>query len=118
MRNHYHHDQNAEPCDSHWICTSYTAGSFCRVIATTSCYSNTFRDEIICSGGATMIRRMYRLLIGCLLLSITGHAQQSSPSITVTGTSAQPLLLTAADLAQMPRATATTTNGGVETRFE
>src|SRR5262249_32145908 len=65
-----------------------------------------------------MIRRMYRLLFGCLLLSITGHAQQSSPSITVTGTGAQPLLITAADLAQMPRATATTTNGGVETRFE
>jgi Oxidoreductase molybdopterin binding domain len=65
-----------------------------------------------------MIRRMYRLLFGCLLLSIAGHAQQSSPSITVTGTSAQPLLITAADLAQMPRATVTTTNGGIETRYE
>src|SRR5215813_12732223 len=65
-----------------------------------------------------MIRRMYRLLIGCLLLSITGHAQKSSPSITVPGTSAQPLLLTAADLAQMPRATVTMTNGGSETRYE
>jgi len=61
---------------------------------------------------------MYRLLFGCLLLSIAGHAQQSSPSITVTGTSAQPLLITAADLAQMPRATVTTTNGGIETRYE
>jgi len=61
---------------------------------------------------------MYRLLFGCLLLSITGHAQQTSPSITVTGTSAQPLLITAADLAQMPRATVTTTNGGIETRYE
>jgi hypothetical protein len=65
-----------------------------------------------------MIRSMYRLLFGCLLLSITGHAQQTSPSITVTGTSAQPLLITAADLAQMPRATVTTTNGGIETRYE
>jgi len=65
-----------------------------------------------------MIRRMYRLLFGCLFLSIAGHAQQSSPSITVTGTSAQPLLITAADLAQMPRATVTTTNGGIETRYE
>jgi len=61
---------------------------------------------------------MYRLLFGCLFLSIAGHAQQSSPSITVTGTSAQPLLITAADLAQMPRATVTTTNGGIETRYE
>ena len=65
-----------------------------------------------------MIRSMYRLLFGCLLLSNTGHAQQTSPSITVTGTSAQPLLITAADLAQMPRATVTTTNGGIETRYE
>jgi hypothetical protein len=65
-----------------------------------------------------MIRSMYRLLFGCLLLSITGHAQQTSPSITVTGTSAEPLLITAADLAQMPRATVTTTNGGIETRYE
>jgi len=65
-----------------------------------------------------MIRRMYGLLFGCLLLSITGHAQQSSPSITVTGTGAQPLLITAADLAQMPRATVATTNGGIETRYE
>jgi DMSO/TMAO reductase YedYZ molybdopterin-dependent catalytic subunit len=44
--------------------------------------------------------------------------QQPAASISVSGAGAQPFTLTAADLAQMPRATVTTSNGGVETRWE
>src|SRR5262245_61753252 len=57
------------------------------------------------------------LLVGLLVCRIL-TAQQSTPTISVTGAVAKPLTLTAADLAQMPRATATTTNGGIETRYE
>jgi len=45
-------------------------------------------------------------------------AQQSTPSIAVTGAVAQSLTLTAADLASMPRATATTTSDGMSTTYE
>src|SRR5262245_21101552 len=62
--------------------------------------------------------RMYRFLFLCFLLSVSSYAQQSPASITVTGTTTQPFTLTAADLAQMPRATVTTTTGTVETRYE
>src|SRR5215475_7492789 len=65
-----------------------------------------------------VMTRVYRFLFLCFLLSVTSYAQQSAASITVTGTTAQPLTLSAADLAQMPRATVTTTNGGIETRYE
>ena len=61
---------------------------------------------------------MFRFLTWCFVFCIAGLAQQSPSSITVTGTTTQPLTLTAADLAQMPRATVTTTNGGIETRYE
>jgi DMSO/TMAO reductase YedYZ molybdopterin-dependent catalytic subunit len=45
-------------------------------------------------------------------------AQQSAPSIAVTGAVAQPLTLTAADLATMPRETVTTNNNGIVTTYE
>jgi DMSO/TMAO reductase YedYZ molybdopterin-dependent catalytic subunit len=54
-------------------------------------------------------------LIGAVL-SVQGR--QSTPSVAVTGSVATPLTLTVDDLAQMPRATVTTTNGGIETRYE
>ena len=57
------------------------------------------------------------LLIICVALTALGR-QTTTPSIEVTGSIAKPFTLTAADLAQMPRATATTTNGGVETKYE
>ena len=62
--------------------------------------------------------RMCRFLLLCFLLPVTTSAQQSPASITVTGTTAEPLMLTAADLAQMPRATVTITSAGIETRYE
>ncbi len=45
-------------------------------------------------------------------------AQQSAPSITVSGAVAPPLTLTAADLAAMPRQTVTTNNNGIATVYE
>src|SRR5262247_2710863 len=70
------------------------------------------------------MRRMttleHRTLILILLIcaAVSAPAQQSPPSISVTGSIAQPFTLTAADLAQMPRASVTMSNGGVETRYE
>jgi len=60
------------------------------------------------------------LLVSVLLpyADVTGHPRQSIPSVSVTGSVAQQLMLTAADLAKMPRATVTTTNGGIETKYE
>lgn len=43
---------------------------------------------------------------------------QTAPSIAVTGAVSQPLTLTAADLAAMPRATATLNSNGVATAYE
>jgi len=67
-----------------------------------------------------MRRRAYGNILGVALfcVSVTALAQAPAPSITVTGSIAKPITLTAADLAQMPRATATTSNGGVETKYE
>ena len=45
-------------------------------------------------------------------------AQEGQVSVQVTGAVKQPLTLSADDLAKMPRATARTTNGGVETVYE
>jgi hypothetical protein len=56
----------------------------------------------------------------CLALVIAAPlaAQQSAPSIAVTGAVPQSLTLTAADLASMPRATATTESNGMTTTYE
>jgi len=48
----------------------------------------------------------------------TLHGQQSVPSISVKGSVTTPLTLTAEALAQMPRATATISNGGIDTQYE
>jgi hypothetical protein len=53
-----------------------------------------------------------------ILLIATATLAQSEASISVTGKVQQPLMLKAADLAQMPRATASTTNSGVTTTWE
>jgi DMSO/TMAO reductase YedYZ molybdopterin-dependent catalytic subunit len=45
-------------------------------------------------------------------------AQDSAPSLQITGAIKQPLTLTADDLAKMPRATVRTTNNGMETVYE
>ena len=64
----------------------------------------------------TGYRAIFPVLIICVALTALGR--QTTPSIEVTGSIAKPFTLTAADLAQMPRATASTTNGGVETKYE
>ena len=43
---------------------------------------------------------------------------QSAASFSVSGAVSQPLTLTANDLAEMPRATVTMNNNGIETRYE
>jgi hypothetical protein len=53
----------------------------------------------------------------CLLLCAVWANGQSAPSIMISGAGAQPLMLTVADLAKMPRAIATTTGGGTETKY-
>ena len=45
-------------------------------------------------------------------------AQDPEPSIQVTGAVRQPLALSAADLAKMPRASVRTTSNGMETVYE
>jgi hypothetical protein len=67
-----------------------------------------------------MFHRPYRLLsITMVLLSFVSiHRAQSSPAISVSGDIPKPLSLTAADLATMPRAKATTSNNGIETVYE
>jgi DMSO/TMAO reductase YedYZ molybdopterin-dependent catalytic subunit len=58
-----------------------------------------------------------RRLIFALLLASCVHAQDTSV-VQVTGDVKQALTLSADDLAKMPRATARTTNNGIETVYE
>ena len=53
-----------------------------------------------------------------VLLAAPLAAQQSTSSVAVTGAVTQSLSLSAADLAAMPRATATTNSNGIETKYE
>lgn len=66
------------------------------------------------------VRTMIRRLFLCLTLAIAAPVagQQPAPSLAVTGAVSQPLTLTSADLATMPRATVTTTNNGIATAYE
>ena len=57
------------------------------------------------------------LLFGLLAAGIL-PAQEGQPSVQVTGTVRQALTLSAEDLAKMPRASARSTNNGVETVYE
>ena len=59
-----------------------------------------------------------RSLVCFLAFAAPLAAQQSTPSIVVTGAVAQSLTLSAADLASMPRATVTTTSDGMSTTYE
>jgi hypothetical protein len=66
-----------------------------------------------------MRRRSKIAGILCFLVFVTKlAAQQSSPSVSVSGSVTQPLTLTSADLARMPRAIVTINNGGIATRYE
>jgi DMSO/TMAO reductase YedYZ molybdopterin-dependent catalytic subunit len=64
----------------------------------------------------TVLRLVFLLLIRSSALAAV--ARQASPSISVSGDVKQPLTLTAADLAAMPRAKAVTDNNGVQTTYE
>jgi DMSO/TMAO reductase YedYZ molybdopterin-dependent catalytic subunit len=64
----------------------------------------------------TALRLIFFLLI--LSSALAAVARQASPSISVSGDVKQPLTLTAADLAAMPRAKAVTDNNGVQTTYE
>jgi hypothetical protein len=64
---------------------------------------------------AQCIAVLFSFLIGVIP---TLHGQQPVPSISVTGSVPTPLTLTAKTLAQMPRATATISNGGIDTQYE
>ena len=57
------------------------------------------------------------LLFGLLAAGIL-PAQEGQPSVQVTGTVRQALTLSAEDLATMPRASARSTNNGIETIYE
>ena len=64
------------------------------------------------------MRTRRRLLVLGILGSVLLAAQESQPSIQVTGAVKQPLTLTAGDLAKMPRSTVRMTNNGMETVYE
>src|SRR4030095_6291260 len=53
-----------------------------------------------------------------LIFVVALHGQQPVPSISVSGSVTTPLTLTAESLAQMPRATATVSSGGIDTQYE
>jgi hypothetical protein len=53
-----------------------------------------------------------------IFVVVTLHGQQSVPAISVTGSVTTPLMLTAESLAQMQRATATVSSGGIDTQYE
>jgi DMSO/TMAO reductase YedYZ molybdopterin-dependent catalytic subunit len=53
-----------------------------------------------------------------IFVVVTLHGQQSVPSISVTGSVTTPPMLTAESLAQMQRATATVSSGGIDTQYE
>src|ERR1700744_5841522 len=57
-----------------------------------------------------------RLLLGLIATGLL--AQDSQPTVQVTGAVKQALTLTADDLAKMPRATVRTTNNGMETVYD
>ena len=59
-----------------------------------------------------------RCLLSLSLLAFTLGAQTPEPVIQVSGAVKQPLSLTAADLAKMPRASVKTVNNGLETVYE
>lgn len=59
-----------------------------------------------------------RFCLGLLLLAGMGLAQESAATLQVTGAVKQPLTLSADDLVKMPRASVTTTSGGMETKYE
>jgi DMSO/TMAO reductase YedYZ molybdopterin-dependent catalytic subunit len=66
-----------------------------------------------------MSKTVLRNAVFCLVLSAASVASgQQSPSFTVSGAIKQPLTLTAADLAAMPRAKAVTDNNGIQTTYE
>src|SRR5215467_913111 len=66
-----------------------------------------------------MRKTVLRNAVLCLVLSAASVAfAQQTPSISVTGAVKQPLTLTAADLATMPRAKAVTDNNGIQTTYE
>jgi DMSO/TMAO reductase YedYZ molybdopterin-dependent catalytic subunit len=62
------------------------------------------------------LNRLLALALTCGLASLV--CAQSKPSVSVTGAVQQPLMLTAADLVNMPRTTVTTRNNGVEIVYE
>ncbi len=63
-----------------------------------------------------------RILFGVVMLAGAAAAevaaQEPAPSVAVTGAVARPLTLSVADLAALPRASVTTSSGGIETRWE
>src|SRR5215510_16031514 len=66
-----------------------------------------------------MHKTVLRNAVLCLVLAAASVAfGQQASSITVTGAVKQPLTLTAADLAAMPRAKAVTDNNGIQTTYE
>src|SRR5215467_1611725 len=66
-----------------------------------------------------MRKTVLRNAVLCLVLSAASVVfGQQAPSVTVTGAVKQPLTLTAADLAAMPRAKAVTDNNGIQTTYE
>ena len=63
-----------------------------------------------------MITRRCCLL--AILVVVLAGAQETQPSVQVTGSVKQPLTLTADDLAKMPRASVRTTSNGMESVYE
>jgi DMSO/TMAO reductase YedYZ molybdopterin-dependent catalytic subunit len=53
-----------------------------------------------------------------MLVAALAGAQETQPSVQVTGTVKQPVTLTADDLAKMPRASVRTVSNGIETVYE
>ena len=59
-----------------------------------------------------------RLCLGFLLSAGMLAAQEPATNVQVTGAVKQPLMLSADDLARMPRASVTTTSNGMQTKYK
>lgn len=73
---------------------------------------------IMTTGVKRCVMLFARLTLLLAVVTTPSMAQQPAPSLAVSGAVAQPLTLTAADLAALPRASVTTTSNGIATKYE
>ncbi|MBK9409988.1 MAG: molybdopterin-dependent oxidoreductase [Gemmatimonadetes bacterium] len=77
-----------------------------------------FNRDTYMSYGTRLRMLAASMVVSLAVTAAPVAAQQGAPSIAVSGAVPKPLTLTATDLAAMPRASVTTTNNGIATKYE